>query len=73
MAARFAAKEAVAKALGIGFGKKLSFLDVEIINDKSGKPTIKLSQTAQKNFDNPKILISMSHCKSYVMAISIRL
>ena len=35
---RFAAKEAFAKALGTGFRNNLNFKDIEIINDKMGKP-----------------------------------
>ena len=35
---RFAAKEALAKALGTGFRKNLNFNDIEILNDKMGKP-----------------------------------
>ena len=35
---RFAAKEAFAKALGTGFRNNLNFKDIEIINDKLGKP-----------------------------------
>ena len=37
-AKRFAAKEAFAKALGTGFRNNLNFNDIEIINDKMGKP-----------------------------------
>ena len=35
---RFAAKEAFAKALGTGFRNNLNFKDIEVINDKLGKP-----------------------------------
>ena len=35
---RFAAKEAFAKALGTGFRNNLNFKDIEILNDKIGKP-----------------------------------
>ena len=35
---RFAAKEAFAKALGTGFRNNLNFKDIEIMNDKLGKP-----------------------------------
>ena len=41
-AARFAAKEATAKALGCGVGKDLSLLDVEIARDADGRPTVTL-------------------------------
>ena len=38
LAKRFAAKEAFAKALGTGFRNDLNFKDIEIMNDKFGKP-----------------------------------
>jgi holo-[acyl-carrier protein] synthase len=41
-AARFAAKEAVAKALGCGVGRELSLLDVEIGRETDGRPTVHL-------------------------------
>ena len=42
-AKRFAAKEALSKALGTGIRKGINFKDIEITNDKFGKPLIKLS------------------------------
>ena len=41
-AKRFAAKEAFAKALGTGIRKGISLKDIEIFNDSSGKPNIRL-------------------------------
>jgi holo-[acyl-carrier protein] synthase len=41
-AKRFAAKEALSKALGTGIRKGINFKDIEILNDKYGKPFIKL-------------------------------
>lgn len=71
LTARFCAKEAVAKALGIGFGKNISFLDIEIKHDKNKKPKIILSKKILKKFKNPKILISFSHDKEYACATAI--
>jgi holo-[acyl-carrier protein] synthase len=45
-AKRFAAKEAFAKAVGTGFGKHLSFLDVGVENDEAGKPFLVLNDRA---------------------------
>tara|TARA_B100001971_G_C17971571_1_gene422655 strand:- start:131 stop:523 length:393 start_codon:yes stop_codon:yes gene_type:complete len=42
-AKRFAAKEALTKALGVGFRKGISFRNIEISNDVYGKPFIRLS------------------------------
>ena len=42
-AKRFAAKEALTKALGVGIRKRTSFRNIEIFNDARGKPFIRLS------------------------------
>ncbi|MCR4417942.1 MAG: holo-ACP synthase [Ignavibacteria bacterium] len=64
-AARFAAKEAVAKAMGTGFGKDLMLKDVEVRNDINGKPIV-----YYKGIRNDKVLISISHCDHYVVAFA---
>lgn len=69
-AGRFAAKEAVSKALGTGF-REFSLTDIEILNDSLGKPYV----TFKNNIDfyNKKyfIDISISHCKEYATAVAI--
>lgn len=65
-AARFAAKEAVTKALGTGFTKNLLMKDVEVRNDKNGKPLIYFKGKRKKN-----ILVSISHSDHYVVAFAI--
>ena len=40
LAGRFAAKEAYAKALGTGIGQHVSFQDIEVLNDATGKPVL---------------------------------
>jgi len=47
LAARFAAKEAVMKALGVGIGAA-SFLDVEVVRDASGRPAVALAGSAAR-------------------------
>lgn len=47
-AKRFASKEAVSKALGTGFSQGVYWKDIEIINMKSGKPTVELKGNAKK-------------------------
>lgn len=71
VAGRFAAKEAIAKALGCGFGEMLSFHDIEILNDPLGKPIATLSPQAQQRFSYPTIHLSISHCKSHAVAFAI--
>jgi len=70
-AGRFAAKEAIVKALGTGFKDGLSWLDFEILNDDKGKPVVYLSTGALELFQNPVIMISISHCKEYATAVAI--
>lgn len=70
-AGRFAAKEAIAKAFGSGFGKQASWLDIEIVNNSEGKPEVFLSPALKKLFNDPQILVSISHCKDYATAIAV--
>ena len=70
-AARFAAKEAVSKAFGIGIGSELSWKDIEILNDKLGKPYVVLHNNAGRLFENiggNSISLSLSHCRDYAVA-----
>ena len=48
LAKRFAAKEAFVKALGEGFRGNINFNDIDITNDKKGKPLIKISKNVKK-------------------------
>ncbi|MDE3046380.1 MAG: holo-ACP synthase [Verrucomicrobiota bacterium] len=70
-AGRFAAKEALAKALGTGFGAQLAWHDVEVLNDDLGKPVVFLSNTIQSRFDNPTLLVTISHCIEYATATAL--
>lgn len=70
-AGRFSAKEAVAKALGTGFGADVSWHDIEILGNELGKPIVHLSDAAKKRFDNPRILVSISHSTSHATAVAI--
>lgn len=47
IAGRFAAKEAVSKAMGCGIGQQLGFQDIEILPDASGKPICRISKRSQ--------------------------
>ena len=74
---RFAAKEAFAKALGTGFRNNLNFKDIEVINDKFGKPYYiknkKISKIVQNNFKvkNFNCFLSISDEKDYSTAFTI--
>ncbi len=71
LAARFAAKEAVAKAFGSGFSQGLTWTDIEIVNDSQGKPNVQLSFRAKQRFKGAEIHLSMSHCNTYATAMAI--
>jgi holo-[acyl-carrier protein] synthase len=70
-AGRWAAKEALSKALGCGFGAKCAWLDVEILNNSEGKPEVTLYgnglQTSQ-DLECSSIHVSISHEKEYASA-----
>ena len=74
---RFAAKEAFAKALGTGFRKNLNYKDIEVANDKMGKPyytkSKKITKLVQKNFKVNKFncFLSISDEKDYSTAFTI--
>jgi phosphopantetheine--protein transferase-like protein len=72
-AARFAAKEAVSKVLSTGISGYW-FTDIEIINNKHGKPEVFLHNNAiniMKNQNIKKIEISLSHSQDFAIAIAI--
>ena len=64
-AARFAAKEAIFKALSDYIDFNVSFNDFEILNNKNGKPEVRLS-FKMESLDS--IELSISHCKEYAVA-----
>ena len=74
---RFAAKEAFSKALGTGFRMNLNFKDIEIINDKKGKPYYvknkKITKIIKQNFKikNFQFFLSISDEKNYSTAFAI--
>ncbi len=70
-AGRFAAKEAVAKSLGCGFGELLKWRDIEIINDSAGKPEVTLATNVGKLHGSPHIILSISHCRNYATAVAL--
>ena len=72
-AKRYAAKEACSKALGTGLARGVFWKDIEVINNKYGKPYIKLHNRALKRVNkiskkNFKIDVSLSDEKKYAIA-----
>lgn len=72
IAAGFAAKEAVSKALGTGISG-FSLTDIEILHHENGKPYVNLTGGAARIADNlgGKVSISMSHSKDIAMAYAV--
>lgn len=70
-AGRFAAKEAIVKALGTGFIEEVGFLDIEIVNDSLGKPIVTLSPRLREMVGEIDLSLSISHCKEYATAVAI--
>ena len=74
LAKRFAAKEAFVKALGEGFRNNVNFNDIEILNDKKGRPLINISKNIKKilkkkfKLNKFKIFLSLSDERKYSIA-----
>ena len=71
-AARFAAKEAVFKALGSGLSGDLDWRDVEVRNERSGKPILRLSGTTAIKANDLGVVdsfVSMSHTEQHAIAL----
>jgi holo-[acyl-carrier protein] synthase len=76
-AKRFAAKEAFSKSLGTGIRKGLNFKDIEILNDKLGKPyyfkSKKITNIVNKKFKTKRynLFLSITDEKDYSIAFTI--
>ena len=74
---RFAAKEALMKAIGTGFTKGVNFKDICIVNNKLGKPNIKCNNKIKKliisrfKIKNFNLFLSLSDEKNYSIAFVI--
>ena len=70
-AGRWAAKEAMSKALGCGFGAKCGWKDIEILNNEDGKPEVTLKDTALNTAEGLGVSgfhVSISHEEHYACA-----
>ncbi len=75
-AGRWAAKEAVLKALGTGWRKGISWRDIEIRNGPGGRPQAFLEGGTQEIAEKMGIhciLVSISHCRSHATAYAVAL
>ena len=74
LAARFAAKEACMKALGTGWNRGVRWKDIVVVNNRMGKPEMKLAGRAKEFFDKlsaDHIHLSITHSREYATAIVI--
>ena len=69
-AARFAAKEAIFKAISKDIKDKyeIGWKDMEILNDEQGRPQVRIKEMQRENID-----ISISHCREYAVAMVVML
>lgn len=74
VAGRFAAKEAVAKALGCGIGRQVGLQDIEVLPDASGKPVCTLSAEAWSRLGKEvglRIHLSITHTSETAAAFAV--
>jgi holo-[acyl-carrier protein] synthase len=70
-AARFAVKEAVAKALSTGWAGGFRWKDVEVENNAAGKPSVVLYGRVKELLKDSNVLVSISHSEHVVVACAI--
>ena len=71
-AARFAAKEAIAKAIATGWSEGFRWKDIEIYNEPNGRPQVNLFGNLKKFLgDDKELKITMSHSEHYVTCFAI--
>ncbi len=71
LSGRFAAKEAVIKALGHYLEDRPAYNVIEIINDAGGKPELRLPQEIQDRMGQAHCLLSITHEKNYAAAVAV--
>jgi len=71
LAARFAAKEAVSKALATGLQRGFGWKDIEVVNDELGKPQVVLHGPLRSKLSGASILLSISHSDTHVVAMAV--
>ncbi|MGI9496685.1 MAG: holo-ACP synthase [Mariniblastus sp.] len=72
-AGRWAAKEAILKAMGTGWSNGIQWTDIEIINHMGGKPYVRLGGQAKVICESrgiAEIMISISHCDNFATAFA---
>jgi len=67
----WAAKEAIAKALGCGIGATLSFHDIRIRKDRKGAPHFTFTPKVEKRFNIKSTSLSISHDGGFAIAVAV--
>ena len=70
-AARFAAKEAVSKAMQTGWSGIFRWKDVEVVNEPSGAPKILLYNAVALSLEKSTVHLSLSHTENTVVALAV--
>lgn len=71
LAARFAAKEAVLKAFGTGISQRMRWTEVEVVNERSGRPSIRLAGAVASYAERrglEQLDVSLSHAENLAFA-----
>ena len=71
LAKRFAAKEAMAKAIGVGIGRGIAFKDIAVVNDESGAPKILISPEIYPDINKYNVQVSLSDDQPFAVAFVI--
>ncbi len=75
-AGRWAAKEAILKALGTGWARGIQWRDMEIRNDAAGKPSVALAGGAREVCEQlgiGEMMVTISHCRTHASAFAVAL
>jgi len=75
-AGRWAAKEAILRALGIGWRPGIAWHDLEVRSESNGRPTVALRGGARDAVEQAgigQVLVSISHCRTHAVAYAIAL
>src|SRR5207248_6671186 len=75
-AGRWAAKEAILKALGTGRTRGIGWTHIEVRNDQDGRPVVRVGGAAREaalERGIGDILVSISHCRTYATAYAVAL
>ncbi len=71
LAGRFAAKEAVMKALGSIWNRPIGWQQITICKEPNGRPTVSVDPSLAKNFIGYQLLISISHSREFATAMAL--